>query len=219
MQIQQLVDDILLRVKEGTSDDSYLEKSQVSQWIVTYRDALVKEYLDGLISKGKPVDSYYFETEECLEVQESDSECDGCDKFFVEISKQPMSLLDDAGVIKVITSDGVIVYRKRLEAVEWMNDLPYTKSSKNNLTFYRDNKKMVLEGIKSIPTNTAFAVTYIPTASSQTLTITDDLKIHDSLIPLLLEAIEEVAKREVYQLGDLSNNAVDDKEVSVETRP
>jgi len=174
--------------------------------------------VDGLISKGKPIDSFYFETEDCLDVQEQTRECDDCDRFFISITKQPMSLLDDMGVIKV-TTDGIIVYKTRLEAIEWMNDLPYTKSSKNNITYSRNNKQLILNGVKSTSFNSTFSVLYIPSATSQTLSITDDLKIHDSLIPLLLEAVEEVAKREVYQLGDLSNNAVDDKEVSVETRP
>lgn len=215
MLMSKFIDDILLRVKE-ISDDAYLPKEQVAHWLSLYRDALVKEYLDELISKGKALDTFYIEREACLELQEESEECidDTDERRYVQISKQPMSLLDDKGFVKLTTNEGVMVNRSRLESIEWVNDLPYSKPSCRNLVYYRDNKKIVIQGTKN--TSVDFIAYYIPSYASQELSDTDEFKIHDSLVPQLMTLVEDVARREIYQRDDTDNQGEDDKQVAGE---
>lgn len=208
----KFIDDCVLRLKEG-SDDAYLSREQVGFWLDTYRDAIVKNYLDDLISKGRGVDPYYFERENCLEIGEEDEDCvePEDERLYVQVSKNPMSLLDDKGFLQLTTNEGSIVLRSRLENITWINDLPYAAPSCRNLVYYRDGRKLVIQGLSRKNKSTEFIATYIPSYANQELGEDQEFKIHDALIPQLMEMVEEVARREVYQPEDTANDGEDNK--------
>ena len=210
MLASRLVDDIQARVYAGApSDDSELPKDQILHWLSTVRDAVVKQKLDQDIAKGRQLDSYYMERETCKSITQEDLECvdEDEDRKYFTLSKTPMSLLKDMGVVKVITNEGIPVMKARLEQLEMLRDMKYSKPSPTNLTYYRDGNTIVVLGMgdKDL-TSTEFIVYTIPTYSSQLLSLTDDILVSDDLLPTVLDAVEEIARRELFGVADLTND-------------
>lgn len=210
MLASRLVDDIQARIYAGApSDDSELPKEQVLHWLATTRDAVVKQKLDSDIANGRQLDSYYMERETCKEISQEDLDCvdDSEDRKFFTLSKTPMSLRKDMGVVKVLTNEGIPVMKARLEQLEMLRDMKYSKPSPTNLTYYRDGNTIVVLGVgdKDL-TSTEFIVYTIPTYSSQLLGLTDDLKISDDLLPVILDTVEEIARRELFGVSDPTND-------------
>ena len=213
MVTSKLIDDLLVRVK-AISDDAYLDREQVLYFLAITRDMIVKDYLDGLIKNGKAVDPFYLERETCKSLQEEDEECVGdCDdRMFILLDKDPMSLLDDKGVLVVTTYDGVVVLKSRVESITWIKDLPYAKPTQKNPVYYRESKKIVIKGISKKNKSITYIVTYIPSLASQELSEDEDFKIHDSLVSVLMDMVEQTVRREMGLPEDMENDGADIKQ-------
>lgn len=213
MVTSKLIDDLLVRVK-ATSDDAYLDREQVQHFLATTRDMLVKEYLDGLIKNGKAIDPFYLERETCKSLEEEEEDCVGdCDeRMFILLDKEPMSLYDDKGVILVTTYDGVVVLKANVASLSWIKDLPYSKPTQKNPVYYREGKKIVIAGISRKNQSITYTVTYISSLSSQEIGEGEEFKIHDSLIPILMETVEQTARRELGFPEDVENDGADIKQ-------
>ena len=209
----KLIDDLLVRVK-AISDDAYLDREQAQHFLAITRDMLVKDYLDGLINKGKAVDPFYIERETCKSLQEEDEDCVGdCDeRLFILLEKDPMSLFDDKGVLVVTTYDGVVVLKARVDSLSWIKDLPYSKPTQKNPIYYREGKKIVIDGISRKNKSITFIVSYIPSYGSQELSEDSEFKIHDALIPVLMDMVEQTARRELGFPEDMENDGTDIKQ-------
>lgn len=213
MLTSKLIDDLLVRVK-AISDDAYLDREQAQHFLAITRDMLVKDYLDGLINKGKAVDPFYIERETCKSLQEEDEDCVGdCDeRLFILLEKDPMSLFDDKGVLVVTTYDGVVVLKARVDSLSWIKDLPYSKPTQKNPIYYREGKKIVIDGISRKNKSITFIVSYIPSYGSQELSEDSEFKIHDALIPVLMDMVEQTARRELGFPEDMENDGTDIKQ-------
>lgn len=212
MLISKIIDDIMLKVYAGNpSDDVSLERSQIKFWILTSRDMLVKAYLDNQIKDGKSLDTLYQEREtgKATEAEDLDEVASEDERIYFSLSKRPMSLLKDMGVIKVITDEGLPVLKTSLEKVEVIKDLKYAKPSPTNLVYYRTNQDINVLGVGSKNlTTTSFIVYYIPSLSDQELAETEELNIQDDLIPSLCDLVEEQARRELFGVEDKENNGI-----------
>lgn len=207
-----LADDIMLRIYSGTvNDDTTLEKSQVMWWLMNVRDQITKDYLDLQIRNGKPIDTRYQIREVADAAEEDLADTEQSDeRIFLTLEYQPMSLLNDVGVQRVLTQDGVMVNKTRNESIDWIKDLKYAKPSIKNPVWYRDDKKVILEGV-SYKNPKSWIIYYIPTATSQNLGATDELVIGDELLPVLLETVTKIAQAEIYgSIQDTDNNGADD---------
>lgn len=213
MLTSKLIDDLLVRVK-AISDDAYLDREQAQHFLAITRDMLVKDYLDGLINKGKAVDPFYIERETCKSLQEEDEDCAGdCDeRLFILLEKDPMSLFDDKGVLVVTTYDGVVVLKARVDSLSWIKDLPYSKPTQKNPIYYREGRKIVIDGISRKNKSITFIVSYIPSYGSQELSEDSEFKIHDALIPVLMDMVEQTARRELGFPEDMENDGTDIKQ-------
>jgi hypothetical protein len=213
MLTSKLIDDLLVRVK-AISDDAYLDREQAQHFLMITRDMLVKDYLDGLINKGKAVDPFYIERETCKSLQEEDEDCVGdCDeRLFILLENEPMSLFDDKGVLVVTTYDGVVVLKARVDSLSWIKDLPYSKPTQKNPIYYREGKKIVIDGISRKNKTITFIVSYIPSYGSQDLSEDSEFKIHDALIPVLMDMVEQTARRELGFPEDMENDGTDIKQ-------
>lgn len=203
------ISNIELLVQKGlVSDDSPLDRSQILFWLISNVDAIGKEYLDLQIGAGKPLDSVMFLKEACKLIADEDESCVDLEdeRSYITMTYQPMSLLNDMGIVRVTTNDGYFVHRSREEQIDIVKDLRYAKPTKDHLVYYRENKKLFIEGFNNTP-NTKFIVWYIPTAESQSLTEASEIKLPGELIPMLLERVEQIALREM-QVGvqDLEND-------------
>lgn len=213
MILGKLIDDVVLRVGPKPSDDDELSRSQVGWWISNIRDGVVKEYLDSQIKGGYPLDSFYVERETCKAATSEEVECVDAEdeRIYLTLLKQPMALYNDAGVLRVLTSDGVMLDKSRMEAIDWVKDLKYGKPTTKRPVWYRDNKIVVLEGVSYKNLQETYIVYYIPSASSQALDETQDIKISDELLPVILEKVEELARREMGVPIDNIDNGKDDR--------
>lgn len=203
------IDDILARITKGTggSDDFEIERSQIQSWIIGNIDSIAKEYLDLQIAAAKPIDSIFLQKEACKLTTDEDEACvdPEDERSYISVTYQPMSLLNDNAIVRVTTNDGYYVHRTREEMMDIINDLPYSKPTKDHLVWYRENKKLFIEGFTNTPT-TKFIVWYIPTAESQGLTEASDIKLPGELIQPLLERVEQIALREMQTVQDVQND-------------
>lgn len=210
MLLSTLIDDVILKTYNGKpSDDSELPRSQVMHWLVIVRDVLVQQYLDLRIKAGVPVDTIYQTretglspaTEDLPDTEEED------ERNYITLSYQPMSLYNDVGVQRVITEDGVMLNKSRSENIDWIKDLRYGKPTSKNPLWYRDNRKIILEGLSAKNLTNRFTVYYVPTATSQSLTEASTLVIGDELLDPLLTQVTKMAKEEIYNsTADVEND-------------
>jgi hypothetical protein len=212
MILSKLISDVELRCYSGTiSDDAELSKTQVLHWLLITRDQLVRDYLNLVIQNGKPIPTEYQirEVHEAAAEDLSDTEEED-ERIYLTLDYQPMSLLNDLGVQRVLSQDGVQVLRTRSENADWIKDLKWGKPSVKAPVFYRDSRKIILEGA-SYKNPKPWIVYYIPTATSQELEMEDDLVISDELLPDLLMRVSEMARQEMYgSVADNENNGKDD---------
>lgn len=215
MILKTLIDDTILKIYKGSvSDDINLPRPQLLYWFKTQRDMIVKSYLDDLISKGKPIDTFYLERETCLVADPEEVDCvdDDDERIFVILDKQPLNLLNDMGVYRVVTNDNTLVLKSSIELTDIFSDIPYTKATPMNITYWRDSNKLIIEGLKakSLPL-TKFIVHYAPGAAGEALTEQDNLLVSGDLLPILMESVEQIARREIFgSQEDVDNNGVDD---------
>jgi hypothetical protein len=207
MLASKLVSDIRNRLYGGApSDDSQLSKKQVLHWLVTSRDAIVKAKLDQDILAGKQIDSYYIERETGKAVLQEDLTYvdDDEDMVYFTLIKVPLTLAKDRGLVKVLTDEGTTVLRARLEQLEMIRDMKYSKPSSTNLVYYRHGQTVAVLGLNENLTTTEFTVYIVPSAKD--VELSDELVITDDLVPILLDSVEEIARRELYGLSDTDND-------------
>lgn len=212
MTLGQLADDIILRLTQSNpSDDSEIEKSQVMYLLAMNRDLLVKNYLDKQIVNAQPVDTHYKVryTADTQEESEANVAADD-ERLFVLLDKQPLPLVNDSGVLQVLTQEYLPVLKYRAESFTVMRDLRFAKASPVNLCYYRDNRKIIIKGLtRKNKDNDKFIVDYFPSLASQTLSESTDVLLSDALLPELTNMVEEIMKRQMYQtVQDLENDGV-----------
>lgn len=206
MTYQSAIDDLRLKLQKGEdSDDFPVSREQMLLWLKNNVDLIAKEYLDPLIIAGKPVDSVFLQRQACELTEEEVEDCET--RNFIELTYKPMGLSEDMGVQKVTTNDGILVDRVRHNFIDILRDLRYSKPSKKHLVWYREGKKIFLEGFENAP-NTKFIITYIPTTDSLNPSETSDIRLPDELIQVLMERVEEIALREMQMTIDNQNDGV-----------
>lgn len=206
MTYQSVIDDLRLKLQKGEdSDDFPVSREQMLLWLKNNVDLIAKEYLDPLIIAGKPIDSVFLQRQACELTEEEVEDCET--RNFIELTYKPMGLSDDMGVQKVTTNDGILVDRVRHNFIDILRDLRYSKPSKKHLVWYREGKKIFLEGFENAP-NTKFIITYIPTTDSLNPSETSDIRLPDELIQVLMERVEEIALREMQMTIDNQNDGV-----------
>lgn len=213
------IDHVILNCYAGKpSDDSELSRSQVLSWLITSRDEIVKNFLDLQIRNNKPLDTFYQEREANLSAQAEDltNTEEEDERIYVTLTKQPMNLLNDLGVVRVITEDGVMLNRSRNEQIDWVKDLKYAKPTYKTPVYYRDGRKVVLEGVNYKNLKTTYIVYYIPTSGSQTLTEASTIHISDEFLNSLIDQVTKQAKMELY--GSMSDEENDGKDVKPEVK-
>lgn len=211
MTFKTAADDVMLRTYAGEpSDDESLSISQVIHWLAMERNRITQEYLNGQIRNGAPLDTFY-QIRESAEAAESEEE-DGVDaedeRIFLTLSRQPMSLFDDKGISRVLTSDGVMIDKARNESIDWVKQDKYMKPTIYNPVWYRDDRKVILEGVSYKNLQGTYIVYYFPTQID--VAPTDEILLSDELMPILLEAVTLLARTEIYgTVKDLQNDGED----------
>jgi len=213
MTLKYLADDIILRLTQGApTDDSELEITQVIYLLAQCRDSLVQQYVNKQIAAAQPIDTQYKERYLADTMIAEDEDTVGADdeRLYVTLPKQPLSLINDMGVVQVLTQEYLPVLRYRAENFTIYQYLRFAKASPHNICFYRDNLKIIIKGLtRKNKDNDKFIVDYIPSLSSQLPAETDDIQLSDALLPQLTEMVEGIMKRQMYETTqDLTNDGV-----------
>lgn len=215
MTFSTLADDIILRIYSGNpSDDIQLEKSQVVHWLTIYRDSIVRDYLNKVIQAGKAIDTNIISQLTGLvptqELISGDDECN--DKFYITLTKEPLSLINDMGVYHIEDEEGLEIGKTRTEMRSLVRNLRYARPTINNLNWYRIGTMVYIEGLtENNFEEKQFTVLYIP--SQQGALQTDTVQIGADMISTLVETVEEVARRQMLESKvDAWNNGVEDDE-------
>lgn len=215
MTFSTLADDLILRIYSGNpSDDIQLEKSQVVHWLTLYRDSIVKDYLNKVIQAGKAIDTNMISQLTGLipaqEVISGDDDCN--DKFYITLTKEPLSLVNDMGVYHIEDEEGLEIGKTRTEMRSLVRNLRYARPTINNLNWYRIGTKVYIEGLTEDNfEEKQFTVLYVP--SQQGALETDAVQIGADLLSVLVETVEEVARRQMLESKvDAMNNGIEDDE-------
>lgn len=215
MTFSTLADDLILRIYSGSpSDDIQLEKSQIVHWLTLYRDSIVKDYLNKVIQAGKAIDTNMISQLTGLiaaqEVITGDDDCN--DKFYITLTKEPLSLINDMGVYHIEDEEGLEIGKTRTEMRSLVRNLRYARPTINNLNWYRIGTKVYIEGLTEDNfEEKQFTVLYIP--SQQGAAETDTVQIGSDMLSILIETVEEVARRQMMESKiDAMNNGVEDDE-------
>lgn len=215
MTFSTIADDLILRIYSGNpSDDIQLEKSQIVHWLTEYRDSIVKDYLNKVIQAGKAIDTNLIsQLTGLVPVQEVISGDDDCnDKFYITLTKDPLSLVNDMGVYHIEDEEGLEIGKTRTEMRSLVRNLRYARPSINNFNWYRIGTKVYIEGLtEDSYEEKQFTVLYVP--SQQGAVESDTVQLGADMLSLLTETVEEVARRQMIESKvDAMNNGVEDDE-------
>jgi hypothetical protein len=150
MTLGTLADDIILRLTQSNpTDDSEIEKSQVMYLLAMNRDTLAKNYLDKQISNAQPIDTQMIDRyiADTVEIEDEDDIAIDDERLYVELTNQPLTLMNDMGVVQVLTQEYLPVLRYRNEHFTRYQNMRFTKASPSNICFYRYDKKIIIKGL------------------------------------------------------------------------
>jgi hypothetical protein len=219
---QKLIDDIVLQLNQGAvSDDSELSKAQVAQWIQYHLHDLIKREIVAEMTKGNMIPPIYIIREDGFELSEENvvDMDENRQRMWVELANDVLDLPKDSGLVQVLDYDYNLVYKASLERMHMINSLPFAKSSPKNLLYFRQGKKIFVEGLQTseIP-YTPVIVDYVPKQDILALNDTDEVVISDQLIPVLIDLCVQQGKLMLYGTQvDEQSDGVDSKKPAYHT--
>lgn len=205
---EKLISDIELRLSGGlVSKDLEIERSQIGHWLDITRDRLVAQELDKLFKKGEQPNPLYIEPEEAKVIQEENPSHLDDPRYYITLLKTPLYIDGDRGIVKVRTSDLEPVRKTTIGELDMIKNLAFAKPCKGNYMYWRAGVNLYLEGFTArMADEFTIDVYYISSYSENPPAETDDFKLSDDLMPLLLDLVEETARREFSTPQDLQND-------------
>ena len=199
-----LISDIELRLAGGTlSDDFPVSRRQIGHWLDVVRDRLVREEIE----TTSEVNPECWDSDRNLDILEEDVTNEENPRFYVTLSKIPLSTVGDRAVVKVETTDRQTIHKTTLAELTYINRLHFAKPSIDNILYYRSGIKLYLEGATArIASDYNIHAYYVAAYTSSSPAESDEFKISGALIPMLLDTVEEIARRESQTKQDLEND-------------
>ena len=202
----KLISDIELRLTRGkVSDDFEVPKRQIAFWIDEIRDAVVSEYLNEAVKRGAPVDPFYITREECKLIATEDVPCiedeDDCwERKIATLSGTPLFLIGDEGMIHVTNNVGEEIHRVEHDDLNILRNMRLSRPSQSKLVYHREGQDLVIDGLsRNYGGRPKIRVAFVRSIRNWALADTDDYPLSDNLVPTLLDAVEEVAIRELAE--------------------
>lgn len=211
----KLISDIQLRIYQGKpSDDIELDEPQIAHWIDIVRDEILTKKLNKDLSNGLTVNGFYVFKEECLELTKESIEClEVCSdpRFFVTLSFDAIPLYKDGGIIRVVDNYGRSLTGTNQLFSESLANIPYRRTSTNRQVFYKENKNIYISDNTSQSAEIyKYTVFYVKQMSDSDVSNQDDYPLEDSMIPELMDRVEEIARREMsLGVSDQENDGTD----------
>lgn len=218
----KLLDDIELQLLQSApSDDSELSKVQVAQWVQYHLHDLIRREIVGEMSKGNMIPPIYIIREDGFELDEEavvDME-DDRQRMWVELANDVLDLPKDSGLVQVLDYDYNLISKASLEKMNLINSLRFAKSSPKNLLYFRQGKKIFVEGLQTSEISyTPIIVDYVPKQDILALADTDEVIISDQLIPVLIDLCVQRGKLMLYGTqADKESDGIDYKQTQYHT--
>lgn len=212
---EQLISDIILRITKGKpADDLELERSQVEFWINIVLDEMVKNYLDEKALSFQQLPNFFIVREACKAIEQEDLDCidDLYDRMYVMLSKPVYEVVGDKGVVRVKTSDNSTIRKSSLSTIDFISNIEFAKPSLNNLVYYRDGlQKLIINGIPvQMKDVIEIIVWYVPRPDLECFADDEELPIQPDMVAELQDRVEDIARRQMFGFGDVTNDGFDD---------
>jgi hypothetical protein len=199
---REFIDDVILQVSQSNpSDDSEIEPDQIAFWGTYHLNDLVKKEIDIETSKARFIPPIYITMEDCLvsEVEASDCTAACKDRLFVTLTGEVMDLPDDGGIVRVMTDEGDTILKASIESLDYIKNLRFAKPSMTNPLYYRQALKIYIEGIKlAVSDLSKVTVYYVKKQDISTLTENERILVTDQVKPILINAVVQRLKLELY---------------------
>lgn len=206
---REIASDIELRLTRGKpSDDLELDFRQIYFWMDTALDAFIHDSIKRDIEQGLEVNPFYIKKEECKLMTEEVKDCEDCDpRFYISITKTPISLPNDRGIVRVTDTRGAILGNFSKDQIEMLHLLDMAKPTKKKQVFYRENKNLYIEKANSKQIDIVkYNVYYVP-MEADAVGDDDEYPISAELLPEFILFIEGIARRQMESgFEDLQNN-------------
>ena len=215
--VQQLLSDVMLQVYEGApSDDKDLDERQVLFWLSYHLNATITQECNQKIGKDESVPPIYTKRAQYQPLNiETNPAGTPQDRLFVTLPEQVLALRKDAGIVRVTTSDGNVVTRVDLAALNMLLYMPYSNPTAENPVYYRASQKIYLVGFKDVDAPfEELNVDYIPKQDLTVAALTDEVLISDEALPIVIDLTIQRAKQEIYGTqSDQTNDGTDPKKL------
>jgi len=213
---EQILSDIQLQLLQSSpSDDSALELSQLAFWTSYHLNELVRREITAELKKGNIIPPIYVLREEALVItEETVADIDDKDqRMWVELDNDVLDLPRDRAIVNVYDYDLNLINKTSLEELASIKHLRFAAPSSENVLHYRQGKKIFLVGFNTPDLEfNEIIVDYIPKQDLITMDDEDEVLISDQLVPVLVDAVVQRGKLELYGTQpDESNNGRDNK--------
>lgn len=205
--IGELISDVELRVTKGNvSDDFQIDRRQIRFWLDMIRAQLIEEKER---AQGMQELSDFVKVYECEPISERDITCaDNCygKRYEVKLPVSVSQLRNDLGVYRVESISGNTIYRIRLTEKARIYKLKFAQPSKSRAVYWKVGDTLTIEGgTDNFRENGKVHLFLIPEDTSS-FDEEDEYPIDASLIPMLLDRAEEIARREMGTVEDVEND-------------
>lgn len=130
------------------------------------------------------------------------------------LSSDVVDLINDSGVLRVLTDEYDEVKKSSIQSLDMVKNLRFAGPSSETLVWYRSGKQIFIEGLNTaeIYDNT-FIVDYVEKQNVVVLGLTQDIRITDILLPVLIDKVVQRGKLQMYgTVPDVGNDGVDVKQ-------
>lgn len=204
----KIISDIELRLTRGkVSDDFELSRRQIAFWVDEGRDEVVQLYLNTLAKKNVPIDPFFISREECKLVSTEDVPCidneDDCwERKITAMVGTPLYLHKDKGMILVTNSVGEEIHMVTHTDLQVLKHMRLSRPSQSKLVYHREGLDLIIDGLsKNYSDMPKIRVAYVRSIRNWDILDTEEYPISDSLVPELIDRIEEIARKELSKEG------------------
>lgn len=219
---ERLISDIILQLTQGSpSDDLALEEEQVAYWLQYYLHDLIRREILDYQRKGQMIPPVYIRRDIALKLkEESVTDVDAVkQRIYAELVDDVLDLPRDGGIIRVLDYDRNLIQKTSVEELEHLRNLRFAKPSLNNILYYREGKKIFIEGFNTADISfNPVMVSFIPKQDVLALADNGEILITDQLVPILIDLCVQRGKLELYgSETDKANDGIDNKEIKYHT--
>lgn len=212
----ELISDVILRVTEGKpSDDLELEPRQVEFWLDIVLNELMSDYIKDRTKSKKPIDEGLLKKEPSkpIELEQLNYINPGISEMYFCTSEPIMETDSGSAIVRVLTSDGAFIHKTKVQDIDTVSNMEFSKPTEETLVYYRDgDSRVVVLGIpEAMKDVIELVIWYVPKQTISCMSDSDEVKFPYELLPELADRVAELAFKQMYMsVDDTENNGDQD---------